>query len=88
MIPASRQLKAAPKKIVKALLRAEDRQRTVAFYTGVSLMPEEYLVVHQEADEATKEKIKTEAQARRETQKKKRLFGSLAHYQRTPASTV
>jgi hypothetical protein len=73
MIPTSHQLKASPKRVVKALLRQESRQRTVSFHTSVSLLPEEYLVANQEPGEERTQKIKAEAQARQEARKEKRL---------------
>jgi hypothetical protein len=71
--PSSHQLKASPKKVVKALLREEYKRYILSFHTSVSVLPEEYLVAHQEPEQARTEKVKAEAQARREARKKKRL---------------
>jgi hypothetical protein len=66
MIPVTHQLKAAPKRVERALLKQEHVQRTREIYSrGAELLPAEYLIVHQEADEATTEKVKTKAEAKR-----------------------
>jgi hypothetical protein len=86
MIPVTHQLKAAPNKIAKALLRAERKQRTVSFYHSIGAFPKEYLIVHQKPEEARTKKIQAEAQIRREARKKKRL--GLAFHQRTTTTSI
>lgn len=75
MIPVTHQLKAAPKRVERALLKKEKVERIKSIYArGAETLPSEYVVVHQEADEATKAKIKAQVEERR-TQKKARNLG-------------
>lgn len=85
IIDVSRQLKPAPKRTEKRLLKEEHAKGIKAIYArGAELMPADYLIVHADSDQERVYKIQALAKARRLQRNAKRLANQAGKH-REPA---